>query len=84
MCVCVCVKGGRANIVWDGERKKDGLEEENGIKRIQMEEWETDRHTDTHKNTETNKKVHLRQPKKHTAYESITAPNSFMLMQCVV
>lgn len=45
----------RAKRVWEEEREKDGLEEENGIKRIQMEEWETDRHTDTYKNTKTNK-----------------------------
>ncbi len=41
--------------MWEEEREKDGLEEENGIKRIQMEEWETDRRTNTHNNTESNK-----------------------------
>ncbi len=45
--------------VWEEEREKDGLEEENGIRRIQMEEWETDRHTDTHKNRETNKRKYM-------------------------
>lgn len=45
--------------MWEEEREKDGLEEENGIKRIQMEEWETDRHTDTYKNTKTNKQKYL-------------------------
>lgn len=45
--------------LWGEEREKDGLEEENGIRRIQMEEWETDRHTDTHKNTETNKQKYM-------------------------
>lgn len=34
---------------------KDGLEEENGIKRILMEESETDRHAHALKDTETNK-----------------------------
>lgn len=39
----------RATRVWEEERENDGLEEGNGIKRIQMEEWETERCTDTDK-----------------------------------
>lgn len=35
--------------------EKDGLDEENGIKRIQMEELETDRHTHTQKQEQTSK-----------------------------
>lgn len=54
----------RAKREWEEEREKDGLEEENGIKRIQMEEWETDRRTDTHRS----KKVRFNQPKKHTLH----------------
>lgn len=54
-----CIHGGgtgwgqrEGKRVWEEEREKDGLEEENGIKRIQMEERETDSHwqTDSHKN----------------------------------
>lgn len=56
-----------AKRVWEEEREKDGLEEENGIKRIQMEEWETDRHTNTHKkNTKTNKQKYIRDNLKNT------------------
>lgn len=44
-------KGGgeRAKTVWEEEMEKDGLDEENGIKRIQMEELETDTHTQINK-----------------------------------
>lgn len=46
-----CIHGGgrgwgqrEGKRLWEEQREKDGLEEENGIKRIQMEERETDRH----------------------------------------
>lgn len=41
--------------MWEEESEKDGLEEENGIKRIQMEDWEAD----AHKNTETDKQKYI-------------------------
>lgn len=43
--------------VWEEEAEKDGLEEENGIKRIQMEERKTgpQTHTHIHKHTKTQK-----------------------------
>lgn len=43
----------RATRVWEEERENDRLEEGNGIKRIQMEEWETERRTDTDNDTNT-------------------------------
>lgn len=48
--------------VWEEEAEKDGLEEENGIKRIQMEERKTGPQTHTHTKTQ---KQRSRQTKVH-------------------
>lgn len=43
-------KGGQNECGRKREREEGGLEEENGIKRIQIEEWETG--TQTHRKTQ--------------------------------